>query len=139
MEATLRAYKSLVLHDIPDDVIDLIFEYTGDISQSPEQLANQICMYKVNCPVSSAWFLDGFICTICCKFICIKTERGVHRHCRSKNHKNKISRYLHHTYKLPENFDNLFKIWLNDIMIQTKFKRKHLLWVKQNIFFMPTL
>ena len=43
----LRTYKSLHLSNIPDDLINEVFCFIGDITETPTMMANKECLHLV--------------------------------------------------------------------------------------------
>ena len=80
----LRVYKSLLLHDIPDDLIDLVIDFTGNISQSPYNLENR----SLTPSILKRDKIIGHYCRLCDRFYeTCRTERGLQRHFGSQKHR----------------------------------------------------
>lgn len=96
VQQILRAYHSLVLNDVPDDVINVIFEYAGDLKETEVDLVNRYCFYK--CAPKFAehircWFYNGYFCDVCDKYLQVSL-RGLRRHKNAKCHRKNIDKYL---------------------------------------------
>ena len=129
MTAILRVYKSLVVRDIPDDVIDLILEFIGDISETDVELVNKRCTHKVNQRSvakdrNKSWIYGGHLCTICERYLALKTQRGMQRHFNSQAHQFKLAQHLKNSKILPTAEKDLFEMWkANLTMVSTLYNQ----------------
>ena len=94
----VQTYKSLVLQqNIPDDLITIILDYTGNMMETKEDVINNNCFYKVintSDMMKKAWFFNGHLCTVCQQYLCIKNASKLKSHCNNKTHKKKMLKYF---------------------------------------------
>ena len=110
----LRTYKSLHLSNIPDDLINDVFCFIGDITETPTMMANKECLHLVKSKSNkSEWFYDGHFCTLCDKYVKLTSRQALKRHIYSQGHQLHLINYLQTNYKLNEN--NLPQRWMNSI------------------------
>ena len=90
----LRIHKSLLLHDIPDDIIPEIFEYTGDLDESINDMYNNNCFYAVVSKRSNGSRLTrGHWCHICGRYLQLKSNKQLYRHIISSKHKELLKKF----------------------------------------------
>jgi hypothetical protein len=88
----LRIHKSLLLHDIPDDIMPIIFDYLGDVSETPIELTNKHCFILVcyKCPYHRALASKGHYCLLCNRILELHSKKSLYRHVNSKYHKQQL-------------------------------------------------
>lgn len=84
---------------MPDDLIPIFLDYTGDINQTPEELENSHCFFKVE---YDGHYFDGMLtirdctfghyCAICKKLYLLRGPAGLKRHIKSANHQSMFKR-----------------------------------------------
>lgn len=90
----LRIHKSLLLHDLPDDIIPDIFEYTGDLNESINDMYNNNCFYAVVSKRSNGSKIPrGHWCHICGRYLQLKSSRQLYRHIISSKHKTLLKKF----------------------------------------------
>lgn len=137
-QCVIRVYKSLLLNDIPDDVTSLVLDFTDNITETVEQLANKRCMYKVIKPAVCThrhWFYKGSLCTICKSYKCFKSKHAINTHFNSKTHKKNLKKYLKSNHKLPEKHDDLLSMWADSVTAEGLLSKKILLSKSKGVSF----
>ena len=100
---TIKAIqKGLYDNNVPDDLFDIIFDYYGDFDETIDDLTNKHCFYKILCS-SFIQELKGYYCSVCHKFLELKTIRQLKRHTLCKEHRTKIRNYLDVEQKYTKN------------------------------------
>ena len=97
--------KQLLKQNVPEDVIPLFFEYIGDLKETPNDLINKQCFYKIThddieyCRNSQnklvkTWkrVYAGHYCTICEKIYDIQQKWEFKKHCKGNVHKRNINK-----------------------------------------------
>ena len=95
----IQTYKSLLLRDVCDDVIDMIADFVGDFKETPSDLANKWLMLPVEqrYKTSDGQLIHsdkvGHYCCLCKDFYEYKTQKGLARHTNSLKHQKNFSKY----------------------------------------------
>lgn len=91
---TIKAIQQgLYDNDVPDDLFDLIFDYYGDLNETVDDLINKHCFHKILCS-SLIQELKGYYCSVCHKFLELKTMKQLKRHCSCHEHRTKLQNHL---------------------------------------------
>jgi hypothetical protein len=84
--------KLMCIWDIPDDIINEIFEYIGDVNETEIIMANKYQLWRVKSEkYIKNWYVDGVYCHLCRRYIRISGDKGLKRHLCSKNHLKKVN------------------------------------------------
>ena len=90
----LRIHKSLLLYDLPDDIIPLIYEYLGDLDENIIDMYNNHCFYGIyHCGDEDYKYVIGHWCNICKLHLQLRTEKSLNRHIISQNHNYHLRKY----------------------------------------------
>ena len=88
IEKVLRIHKSLLLNEVSDDIVPIIFDYLGDVKESPVDLVNRFsCKLICSKTADNKLVVRGHYCTVCDKYLRLRTKKALARHIRSDGHK----------------------------------------------------
>ena len=76
----------------------MMFQFYGDFDETIDDLINKHCFYKILCS-SLIQELKGYYCSVCDRFLELKTRKQLKRHCKCKKHRINIKNHL--THKQP--------------------------------------
>ena len=71
---------------MPDDLVPIFLDYLGDVYQSPKDLENSNCFFKVEYEPYYWNRTLGHYCAICKKLYLLKGTAGLKRHLKSAFH-----------------------------------------------------
>ena len=72
---------------VPDDLMQLIFEYVGDMDETIDELQNKHVFYRIENLITGKTY--AHYCSCCDQTLCYKTNKGLARHCQSIYHQKK--------------------------------------------------
>ena len=70
---------------MPDDLMQLTFEFVGDLNETVEELSDKHLFYRIEDLISGKTY--AHYCSCCDIILCYKTSKGLARHCESNCHK----------------------------------------------------
>ena len=118
MEATktiLAVNRWLIYNDVPDDVIMLIFQFAGDLKETPTDLVNRHCFYKVTHRKKGhkcGWFMRGTFCAICDRYLMLNTTKQLAVHKNSLGHQKNVIKHMKTDNDIH---DNILERWFKDV------------------------
>ena len=70
---------------VPDDLMQRIFEYVGDLNETSEELQDKHAFCRIENLITGKTYMH--YCYYCDLVLCYKTNKGLARHCDSQTHK----------------------------------------------------
>lgn len=125
----LRVNRSLILQDFPDDIINLVLEYSGDLRETEHDLINRHCFYRPKTKDHkniNAWFMKGNFCSVCDKFLMMRSLKALKGHINTKYHRKNVNKVINENKDIHDKFGERY---INSICKEFKymeFNRKHL-------------
>ena len=109
----------LINQNIPDDLINLLHTFVGDIIETEQDLINKYCFYKVCCSeYYHEWFGYGTLCTVCTDFLQKIKSDALYKHTCTKKHQQNLKTLVENIDKTNFTFDDLFEMYQDSINLK---------------------
>ena len=95
---------------VPDDLMQLIFEYVGDMNETSEDLNNKYAFCRIENLITGKTYMH--YCFYCDLLLCYKTNKGLARHCDSQSHKYLTKKNLKKKTSVEEIVDKIKTVYM---------------------------